>query len=701
VAVMPGHEGDLSRVLVSFLDITETRRAREELARNRRELRAMVDASPDGMALLDREGRVVECNEALAVRVGRDRDELPGANVYSFLPDDLAESRRACVERVFETGEAVRFEDQRAGRSLRHAVCPVPDHGSGVEEVAIYSADITEIRQTERALRESGRRFREIAAAVPGALYQLVQNPDGSLALPFMSEGGAALLEATTDELADASRVFDHVHPDDLPGLTASMACSAASLAPWAYDFRYTPPAGGTTKWLQGRSLPHRDERGRIVWTGVLLDITARKKAEAEIRDKEARYRALLESTRTVPWALELASGKMTYMGPQAEQIFGYPVESWVDMQSWIDRVHPDDREEAVRTCTDATARGEDHAFEYRALRADGKVIWVLDEVSVVSGPGGPERLLGFMRDITAAKVGREALAESERRYRHLFEGMLEGMAVHEILTDLQGEPVDYRILDANPEFERLIGKEASQVVGKTLRELFPDGERHWLGRYGRVVATGEPMRFEGYSRALGKWLKVSAYRSQSGQLVRILTDVSTEHRAREERDRLFTRSLDLLCVSDLEGRLREVNPAWTKALGWSDEELTGRPWLDFVHPDDRERTAAEGERLRAGVFTKGFENRYRCRDGTYRWLSWNSFPVPAEGIAFSVVRDVTEARRLAEEQAQLEGQLRQAQKMEAIGTLAGGIAHDFNNILTPIVAHADFALMLVPADGP
>ena len=116
------------------------------------------------------------------------------------------------------------------------------------------------------------------------------------------------------------------------------------------------------------------------------------------------------------------------------------------------------------------------------------------------------------------------------------------------------------------------------------------------------------------------------------------------------ERDRLFKLSLDLLCVAGFDGRFRQLNPAWSATLGWSLEELLSRPWLDFVHPEDREGTLRAQEELARGVPVLEFENRYRCRDGSYRWLSWNSFPVPEEGLLFAVVRDST-GRKLAEEE--------------------------------------------------
>ena len=114
------------------------------------------------------------------------------------------------------------------------------------------------------------------------------------------------------------------------------------------------------------------------------------------------------------------------------------------------------------------------------------------------------------------------------------------------------------------------------------------------------------------------------------------------------ERDQIWHASRDLLCVASLDGWLLNLNPAWRETLGWSGEELTGRPFIEFVHPDDVEATLAAAAGLVRGEAQLGFENRYRCTDGSYRRLSWNA--VPREGLIFATVRDVTVERSQEEE---------------------------------------------------
>ena len=139
----------------------------------------------------------------------------------------------------------------------------------------------------------------------------------------------------------------------------------------------------------------------------------------------------------------------------------------------------------------------------------------------------------------------------------------------------------------------------------------------------------------------LGLLEMLTTIASQVGQFM--------EHkRTEEELATLFRTSHDMLCIADFEGYLLRVNPAWARTLGYTEEELTSRPYLDFVHPDDREVTGAEAENVSGGTTALLFENRYRCKDGSYRWMSWNSTPIEKEGLIYCSVRDVTEQKRVA-----------------------------------------------------
>jgi two-component system, cell cycle sensor histidine kinase and response regulator CckA len=177
--------------------------------------------------------------------------------------------------------------------------------------------------------------------------------------------------------------------------------------------------------------------------------------------------------------------------------------------------------------------------------------------------------------------------------------------------------------------------------------------------------------------------------------------DITDRKKVEAERDRLFELSTDMLAVSDFGGNLKQTNPAWAKVLGWTKEELLSKLWIEFVHPEDRPQTIGIKNILESGDPIYSFENRFQCKDGTYKWLSWNATPLADENLIFSVCRDITLQKDEEAKRIQLEEQLTQALKMESIGRLAGGVAHDLNNMLSPIIGYSELALINLTDDDP
>jgi len=134
-----------------------------------------------------------------------------------------------------------------------------------------------------------------------------------------------------------------------------------------------------------------------------------------------------------------------------------------------------------------------------------------------------------------------------------------------------------------------------------------------------------------------------------------------TARAVHEMEDRFFAASIDMLCFLDFNGYFKRINPAWERTLGYTREELMSRPFIEFVHPDDRERTLKQNALVRGGGQALAFENRYLCKDGSFRWFRWNAAPDSSERVIYSVARDITESKKAEEEREQLVRELQSA----------------------------------------
>jgi PAS domain S-box-containing protein len=139
------------------------------------------------------------------------------------------------------------------------------------------------------------------------------------------------------------------------------------------------------------------------------------------------------------------------------------------------------------------------------------------------------------------------------------------------------------------------------------------------------------------------------------------LSKLDAARAVHELEDRFFATSIDMLCFLNFNGRFKRLNPAWERTLGFTREELMSKPFIEFVHPDDRARTLNQNREVRGGGKALGFENRYLCKDGSYRWFLWNAAPDTAEQVIYSVARDVTASKLAAQEREQLVRELQAA----------------------------------------
>ncbi len=456
----------------------------------------------------------------------------------------------------------------------------------------------------------------------------------------------------------------------------------------------------GTEHPIDDSAAPIRTSDGQVVGCVLVFrDITDRKQAERKLLESERQSRNILESITDAFVALN-RDWRFTYLNPEAERLLGRTVDELLGKN--IFEEYPGLGGSEFETTYRRAMDGHD-ADALTAFYPDHERWYEVRPYSAADG------ISVYFRDVTERLQAEQDLRESEERYRTLFQSMDEGFCVVEMIFDADSRPVDYRIVEMNPAFERHTGLEG--VVGKTVMEFAPNLERHWFETYGRVALTGEPVRFQHLAKPLGnRWFDVYAFRigSPENRRVAILfNDITGRRRAEaalRESEAHFRSMADnaptILWVTNPDGVCTYLSQKWYEFTGGSPGDDLGFGWLDRVHRDDIAQTKATF--LDANEKQTSFTVDYRLRrkDGEFRWAADTGMPRFDDDGTFEgyvgTVADIHE-RKLAEESLRtLAAELSEAdrRKDEFLATLA----HELRNPLAPIRTGLE-ALKLVGND--
>ncbi|HPS57617.1 MAG TPA: PAS domain S-box protein [Spirochaetota bacterium] len=449
-------------ILCSYEDITKTKLNEDELRRSRAELQSIFDASMVGVALI--RGRIfIKINSALCKTLGYTEDGILNHDARIIYNDD-AEYKRVGAElygNLEKYGQAVVEAKMvtKDGRMLDTLIsASLVDHNNPTGDVCMSLNDITDFKRAENEAREKEERLRGIASNVPGVIYQFYTDDTGKYGVTFMSDKAPAMfgINATIENFF--SEFVTRVHKDDRPRFFDSIKKSVEFISSWEFEGRFVKYSG-EIMWFRAMSSPSR-QKDRIVFNGVIIDITEKKISEEELRRREDRFRSMIQSSSDMIFIMD-SNNLITYESPSVSRILGYE-EGFFLGRSPLQLVHPDDLDIIMKEMG-LVYKNENPGIptEFRFKHSDGNWLYLEAVASNLVNNPAVNGIVIIARDITGRKLAGDALRMSEAKFRNIFENMSVGY----FRSGLDGG-----ILDVNPACLMMLGFESVEEGKKFLK---------------------------------------------------------------------------------------------------------------------------------------------------------------------------------------------------------------------------------------
>ena len=446
---------------------------------------------------------------------------------------------------------------------------------------------------------------------------------------------------------------------------------------------------------------------------GVFQDRTKRRETEEELRKQKEMFELVLDS---VPIRIFWKDTNSIYLGcnPAFAEAAGLSNTNEVIGKRDSDLLWAKEAEKFINDDRQVLNSGcPKMGYEESYSTPEGKPVWWRSSKMPLKNNDG--EILGVLAtsvDITESKKVQKLLRQSEAKFRSLYENSPFGMAICKMLRGKSNEFVDFIHIELNESVHTNTGFERDQLEGKKASELV-DSEilKELVDTYGQVIYTGEPTKYVQYFDLYDRTLDITAFKLHGDYFIINFYDISERKQFEnallesEKRYKLLVENqTDLIVKVDLDGRFLYVSPSYCQFFGKSEDELLNSKFMPMVHEEDRERTELAMQHLYKPPYFCFIEQRAKTIDG-WKWLRWSDTAVLNENNEVIEIiglgQDITEQKEAEAEQKKLKSQLRQSQKMEAVGRLAGGVAHDFNNMLGVILGHSELVMEQMTPDQP
>jgi PAS domain S-box-containing protein len=680
-------------------DVTDRRRAEEELRASEARYRLFTDHITDALYLHGPDGVVRDVNQRACDALGYAREELIGAMPNKFDPDVTPE-KFAEILQLRRSKQLIVFESRHQRKD--GSIFPVEVRIQSFDwEGEIYSIslaqDITQRKANEQALRESERRFRELADAIPQIVW--LAGPDGGL-----RHLNARAVEYTGVQITNLTGWSweNVIHPDDIAATIRDWTEILRSGIPRPLEFRIRR-ADGEYRWHITRQVASRDAAGNITqWYGTCTDMEDQKRTLEALRASEERYRRLFNSIPDPMFVFDQHSLRFLAVNDAAVERYGYSRTELLSL-GMLDIRPLEDAPVVLQRLQESQPKFEDRGL-WRHRKKSGELI----EVEVTAHTldlDGKMATIALARDVTAR---RRAEAEA-RRTAELLRVVAEGTPDAVFVKDRLG-----RYLLFNPAASRFVGKPVEEVLGRDDTTLFgPEDAAIIMAVDRRVMETQQAETNEERLTAAGvtRWyLAMKApYRDGEGRVVGTI-GISRDITERKEAEEAFRKVSAIhetiihtagegicLCTptgDDQELRFTVWNDQMSALTGYSQDEVNELGMYSLLFPDAQARERARGQlqELLRGHPIQRTEWEITRKDGERRLLSISISVIELDGQSpsfVSMIQDITVRRRYAEELAMRQAELRHVSRLTTVGQMVAALSHE---VAQPLAAISNFA---------
>lgn len=345
------------------------------------------------------------------------------------------------------------------------------------------------------------------------------------------------------------------------------------------------PRSSGKLDWVRWEIHPWYEQNSEV--GGLILFselITEHRNAEEKIKQKDIQFRKLSSHVPDLIFQFTRRPDG-TYFVPIASEgiknIFGCSPEDVLEDFTPIAKVIlPEDIGRVINEIEYSAKHLTLFTSEFKVQIPGKPVHWVYTRSTPERLEDGSITWYGFNADVTERKQAEQEIIENREKFKQLFTSLHDGFALHEIILDKNGTPVDYRFLEANPAFENMTGLKVSEIIGKTVREIIPSIENYWIEIYGKVALTGKPIKFENYVPQLKRHYRIHAYSPSKNKFACITEDITEAKKSETKINQLslaVEQSPVIVIITDTKGIIEYVNPKFTELTQYTFEEAIGK----------------------------------------------------------------------------------------------------------------------------